>query len=144
MRTKKRLFDVLLLCFAILCICIMLLMPRRINLTLDGAEVIGDAAVIRKEESFFLPIRIVAEHAGYEIIRNTAGQEIVITDSQREIRVSTNLREYSINSEVFTLMTEPFVVENRTYMHSDDIASMLNLRLKWDEDSYTIILESGR
>ena len=148
-RRKTRVFgqrtlDIILVCLAALCVCIMLLMPRKIHVTLDGVDVVGDTEPIRKNEAVFLPIKFVVEQAGYEISWSESQQAIVIKNDQREIHARAEQQEYSKDGQTFIMADKPFLSEYRTYMRADDIARMLDLRFAWDEDSFTVKLESER
>ena len=141
-KTKSyHLFDITLVLLAVLCVSVMLLMPREVRMTMNGAEICSDAEAIWKNETLYLPIRIIAEEAGYDVHWDENRQAVIITSVHTEIEAKPDSNDYVKDKERQMLTELPFLVENRVYMRIDDIAKMLELSFIWDDENYMINLK---
>lgn len=147
---------------------IMLLIPTSIfadstiKLWINGSYISSDVNPVIENSRTLVPIRVISEHLGYEVIWDEETKSVGIykpedmtaiiggdTDKLLTLTVGNNKVIRSIDESLksnelfYTLDVPPKIVNGRTYVPLRFIAEYFKLKVDWDSQSRTVIIGDG-
>ena len=105
-----------------------------------GETASNDVAPIIRNERTMLPIRIVSEALGGEVVWNAAERKVTITKGEQRIEIVINSSTAYVNSKAVQLDAPAFIESNRTYLPLRFVAENLNATVLWDAKARQVII----
>lgn len=109
----------------------------------DGEAIVNDVAPVIKDSRTFLPIRIVAEELGADVVWNEAEQSVTIVKGNAEIVIYIGQPFAVVNGEPVALDAPAFIENDRTYLPVRFIAENLGADVVWNEADRTVTIRSA-
>ncbi len=119
-----------------------------IRLSIDGATVAASPAPFIENGRTLVPIRVISEHLGAEVIWDNEARSVRITKGDRSVllRIDSNLIAYQISNENSYNLSDvaPKIIGERTFVPIRLISNALGVGVDWDEQGRTVIIESSK
>ncbi len=120
-----------------------------LKLWINGNYVESDVAPFIENERTLVPVRIISETLGFNVIWGEEEQKIVIyapgneeTDNALMLKIG-DTNAYLGVEDIIPLDVAPKIVESRTFVPLRAIAELFNLKVDWDGENRTAIVGDG-
>lgn len=107
------------------------------EVVLDGTK-IGAVACIDKG-NVYLPLRVVGEALGYEVLWSGTHNTVSVIGSGKNIMIDLNNQQITADGHTYYVDSE--LIADRLYLGSDFFSSELGLAARWDRKNKAIQLE---
>lgn len=109
-----------------------------IEVTINGDVLVTeDKPYISEANRTMVPLRAISEALGLNVKWYDITRQITLSDGRTEIIYTLDSKTVLVNGEATLLDTPPRIRNNRTYLPLSDLASHLNIHVKWDATSKT-------
>lgn len=117
-----------------------------IKLVIDGNNVTSSAEPIIKNDRTLVPLRIIAEQLGAQVIWNNDDRtvEIIKNDTSVLLRIDSNLIEYQNIDKTYNLSDiAPQIIKDRTYVPIRLVSNALGVGVNWDNNERSVYVDSS-
>lgn len=108
-----------------------LLNDRKVNMTM-GEAVINNSRTM-------VPLRFIMEIMGADVVWDAETRKIDITYGDKNIIFTVDSSQYSVNGEIKTLDSAPYISNNRTMVPLRVFSEALEKKVHWDERGVVVI-----
>lgn len=117
-----------------------------IKLVIDGKEIIDSAKPFIENSRTLVPVRIISEELGANVVWNNEDRTVEITKGNRSVllRIDSNLIKYDINDDITYNLSDaaPKIVKDRTFVPLRLISNALGAGIAWDNTTRTVSIDS--
>ena len=113
------------------------------HVLVDGEAIGNDVAPIIRDSRTFLPIRIIAEELGADVVWSEAAQTVTITKGNLEIVIFIGQPFATVNGAPVQLDVPAFIEADRTFLPVRFIADNLGAEVDWNDADRTVIIRSA-
>lgn len=119
-----------------------------IKLMVDGQDITSSVAPLIVNDRTLVPIRMVAEQLGAQVIWNNDERTVYITKGNIKVllRIDSNLIEYNNdNGKVYNLSdVAAHIIKDRTFVPLRVVSNALGVGIEWDNSTRTIYVDSAK
>lgn len=98
-----------------------------------------DAVPFSQDGRTMVPVRYVAVAAGIDDDDITFKEGVINIEGDKNIQLYLGSRLIRVNGKSSTMVTEPVVISQRTYVPVAEIANILGLKVEWNQGTQTAI-----
>ncbi|MDY2987832.1 MAG: copper amine oxidase N-terminal domain-containing protein [Peptoniphilus sp.] len=131
--------------FLIFCLALLIATPvfaKDIKITLDGKEIKSDVSAYIENSRTLVPIRFISEKLGYEVKWNDETRVVNILDKNKTIELKLDSKDIKVNGKDLKMDVAPVIKKDRTFVPLRFVAEHMGLKVDWDANSYTVILQT--
>lgn len=117
-----------------------------INLIIDGSDVTDLAEPTIKNDRALVPLRVIAEQLGAQVIWNNDDRSVKIIKDNSSVllRIDSNLIEYQSTEKTYNLSDiAPQIIENRTYVPIRLVSNALGVGIEWNDNERSVYVNSS-
>ncbi|MFV0315014.1 MAG: N-acetylmuramoyl-L-alanine amidase [Anaerotignum sp.] len=115
-----------------------------VKIMIDGEELIPeDIPPVIIEERTMLPMRLIAEELGCEVVWNEQTKQAFVTNDDYTLVFTLDSNQAIKNGEEFTLDVPAMTVNDRITLPVRALAKALELDITWDDPSRTVYIGEG-
>lgn len=118
-----------------------------IKLVIDGKTVKAEPEAFMENNRTLVPIRVIAEELGAEVIWDNNSRTVHIAKEDRQVvlAIDSRLIEYTVNNETIYNLCDvaPIISEGRTFVPIRVISNALGVGIHWDNDRRSVIIDSS-
>ena len=96
---------------------------------------------IDKNNRTLVPIRVISESLGCEVIWNSKNKKIQIRGLEKEIELTVGEKTASVNGKTITFDTTAEIHNNRTYVPLRFVSEALGAKVDWDPVTETVLIK---
>ncbi|WP_195575355.1 phosphodiester glycosidase family protein [Paenibacillus sp. 1001270B_150601_E10] len=97
-----------------------------------------------KESRTYVPIRYLSEQLKYKVHWDAGQSSILVTQGNTKVELTVGSKKAKINDKPYTLDAVPFSKGGVTYVPIRFVADAMNLALKWDANSSTLVFQGEK
>ncbi|AOZ94557.1 N-acetylmuramoyl-L-alanine amidase family protein [Paenibacillus crassostreae] len=114
------------------------------NVFLDGKELIftTDVQIENVNNNIMIPIRVVAENLGFEVIWGQQDHTVTIKENSKLIKLKVDDKKAWVNSQSTILSTAPFAKSNTVFVPIRFVSEQMGIQVNWDNISKKVYLIS--
>ncbi|SHH28124.1 Copper amine oxidase N-terminal domain-containing protein [Anaerosphaera aminiphila DSM 21120] len=145
---KKKLFSLLLLFTLLLGISQPTNAQEPIKIWLNGEYLKTDVEPYIENNRTLVPVRVISENFGYEVLWDENSQKITIQDAEVHLELTIGItiaKGKSIDNKTLLLnLDEPAQIKNnRTFVPIRFIAEQFGVNVDWDGENRTVVIGDG-
>lgn len=117
-----------------------------IKLKIDGQNVTTSPAPILLNDRTLVPVRLVSEKLGAEVIWNEKDRTVNIKKGSESmvLRIDNRLVEYKREATLYNICdVQPQIIDGRTFVPLRLVSNGLGADIQWDGASRTVVIKSG-
>jgi hypothetical protein len=115
---------------------------RDITISLNGQKITSDVKPYIKNDRTLVPLRLISESLGYDVTWDEANRQVTVKKNDKTMIITIDKKQYLLNGEEKTSDVAAEIKNSRTFVPIRVIAESLGENVKWDPDTYTVIIES--
>lgn len=101
--------------------------------TVNGKQVVSDAAPLIVDGRTYTPARFVAEQLGAKVTWNAEKQLVTVIEGSTVIELTINSNVAKVNGRPVTMDAAAFIKDGRTYTPARFVAEQLGAKVVWDK-----------
>ena len=109
-----------------------------ISIKLNGNYVSSDVSPYIVNDRTMVPVRVISESLGAEVIWNQAAETVTIKKDGKDIVLRINSDNADVNGESVKLDAPAVIEQSRTFVPIRFISENLGWNVDWEQDSYTV------
>ena len=116
-----------------------------IKLIVDGKDITASAQPVIKNDRTLVPLRMIAEQLGAEVIWNNGDRSVKIIKDDMTVllRIDSNLIEYKSEAKTYNLSDiAPQIIGDRTFVPLRLVSNALGVGINWDNDTRAVSVDS--
>lgn len=114
-----------------------------LKLWIDGEYVVGDVSPTIVNDRTLVPLRMISEKLGIELIWNEIDRTITLNKEETVIVFKFGDSNYTVQGENKTLDAAPQIISDRTFVPLRVIAEVFGKNVDWDANNRTAIVGDG-
>ncbi|WP_110930022.1 stalk domain-containing protein [Paenibacillus bouchesdurhonensis] len=92
----------------------------------------------------FIPIRMIGDLMGTNVIWNNMSKSIIIQDDDKTIKMSLNEKAVTVNNDEIILETPPFFKNNTVFVPLRFLTEVMNINVNYYEDKRVVEVQSEK
>ena len=113
-----------------------------ISLKFNGNYALSDVSPYILNDRMMVPIRIISELLGAEVLWNQQTQAVTINKDDKNISLKINSDVATVNGEDINLDSPATIEQSRTFVPIRFISENLGWNVEWDQNSYTVSINN--
>lgn len=115
---------------------------NEISVAVNDVKILSDVAPVLVNDRTLVPIRLIAENLGAQVMWNEAAQEVTIIKDDDVIKMTIGVNSIDKNGVLSELDVAPTVTDGRTLLPVRAVAEALNCTIDWiDEQNLVSIIK---
>jgi len=115
---------------------------QNIQILVNGEKITTDTPPIISSDRVLVPIRVISEALGYNVVWDVTTKEVIIKDDSNTLKLIINEPTIWKNGNQSELDVAPMLVNNRTMLPIRAVAENLNTSVDWDNATKTVIINT--
>lgn len=112
------------------------------TIILDGLNIYTDAKPFLTSGRTLVPVRVIAENMGAEVVWSDKDSSITITKDGTTIRLVLNSKTAKVNGVTKTLDVGPIATGGRSFLPVRFVSELLGAEVDWQEGSYAVVIRT--
>jgi N-acetylmuramoyl-L-alanine amidase len=113
-----------------------------VRIMLDQQEIVSDVSPIIRNDRTLVPIRVISENLGAQVIWNSTGKTVTIQKQDELLGLKINSLTVVKNATSYTIDVAPIIHMGRTLVPLRFISEHLGIQVNWDSSTRTVTLQN--
>ncbi|MEQ8188962.1 MAG: copper amine oxidase N-terminal domain-containing protein [Candidatus Eremiobacterota bacterium] len=109
---------------------------KELDVYLNGEQI--PLTVMKKNESFFAPLKDIFSYIGADVIWDSASQNIIISTDDKEIKIRVGFKQAKVNDRWVTLDMPVIRIKKEIFIPLRLLGETLKADIKWDKKNNRI------
>lgn len=141
MRKLLRYFFLILL-FLLLATCqtAMAEEPGEIKIYFKNKQITSDVAPFIENNRTMIPVRMIAENMGYDVLWNPSNRKVTVLSTQQRIVLTIDKNVAMVGGDRVTMDTPAMIRNDRTFVPVRFISENFGYQVDWDNDTRSVLI----
>lgn len=115
-----------------------------VKIYLEDRLLISDAAPFIENDRTMVPVRMVAENMGYDVLWNSVDRMVTILSTQRRIVLTIDSNTALVGKQQVKLDAAAMIRNDRTYVPIRFVSENFGYQVDWDNDTRSVLITAPK